>query len=182
MMKRTLAKTILIVLAAVTVSTSLNAAKKPSAAATEKEDKQIVPVDASTPSFLDKKTQGKEKRAHHLAEKAATREFLNSPDGITFKKQIASTDDEINAVYEKNLNVFREDPEKGKKLSAEMERQVQILKQKRDKIEAEFEKLRKNSPVYRTMFEKHLKSELGQLKGRLKSKPSEEPEENEGNQ
>jgi hypothetical protein len=55
---------------------------------------------------------GRVKRAHHLAEKSANTEFLNSPQGIAFKKQLTSVDDEINDVYEKHLNIFHEGPNK----------------------------------------------------------------------
>ena len=157
----------------------LNAAENPSASTASKKCTAMAPGDASTPSFLDNKIERRVKRAHHLGEKEANREFLNSPQGIAFKQQIASTDDEINAVYEKYLNVFREGPERGKELCAERDRQVQLLKQKRDKIDADFEKLKHISQVYRAMLEKHLQSELKQVKGKTKSKPPEEDNDNQ---
>ena len=159
----------------------LSAAEKPSATAPGAQNNQTAPGDASTATFLDKKIQVRLKRAHHLAEKSANREFLNSPQGISFKKQISSVDDEINAVYEKYLNICREDPatEKGKKLRAERDRQIQLLKQKKEKAEADYEKLKKTSPVYRDMLAAHLKSELKQVKGKLKSQSPEEKEDSD---
>lgn len=159
----------------------VNAAKKPSVTAP---DNKINPKDlgdASSVSSLDRKSQQRLKRAHHLAEKSANTEFLNSPDGIAFKKQLSSLDDEINAVYEKYLGIFLEGPatEQGKKLYEERDRQIKLLFQKKEKIEADYESLKKTSPVYRAMVEKHQKSELNQLKGKLKSKSSEESEDSE---
>ncbi len=151
----------------------LNAAKKNAPPAT-------APGNPTSETLLDKKSQARVKRAHHLAEKSANREFLNSPQGIAFKKQLASVDDEINAVYEKYLNIYREDPatEKGKKLREERNRLIQSLKQKQATIEADYESLKKTSPDYRAMVEKHLKSELGQLKGKLKSQAPEQEDTN----
>jgi hypothetical protein len=118
-----------------------------------------------------------------LAEKGANTEFLDSPEGIAFKQQIASVEQEINAAYEKYLNICREDPttERGKKLYEERDRLVRSLLQKMKKIEDDYEKLKENSPAYKAMVEKHLKGELGQLKGKLRH-TSEEPEEGEENQ
>jgi predicted RNase H-like nuclease (RuvC/YqgF family) len=137
--------------------------------------------DASVAASLDQRSQNRVKRAHHLAEKGANIEFLNSPQGIAFKDQISALEQEINAVYEKYLNIFREGPntEKGKKLYAERDRLVQSLFRKMEKTENDYENLKKTSPVYRAMVEKHLKGELTQLRGKLRSKSSEESEEEE---
>ncbi|MDZ4848051.1 MAG: hypothetical protein SGI77_02050 [Pirellulaceae bacterium] len=84
-----------------------------------------------------------------------------------------------NAVYEKYLNIFREDPatERGKKLCEERDRLLQLLSQKMKKAEDDYEDLKKTSPVYRVMVEKHLKAQLKQLRGKLKSQSSEEKED-----
>lgn len=142
----------------------LNAAKKKTPPAT-------VPGNSSSEMPLDTKSQARVKRAHHLAEKSANNEFLNSPQGIAFKKQISDWEQEINGTYEKYLNLFREDlaSEKGKTMREERDRQLQLLNQKLKKAEADYEALKKTSPTYRAMLEKHLKSELKQVKGKLKS-------------
>ena len=152
----------------------LNAAENTPATAPSKNGNQTAPGNTSTAAPLDKKSQARLKRAHHLAEKTANNEFLNSPQGIAFKKQIASVDQEINAVYEKYLNIFLEGQDKGKKLRAERDRQLQALHQKKAKLEDDYEKLKTTSPECRAMVEKHLQSQLHQLRGKLKSQPSED--------
>jgi len=179
MIKHTLEKTILFVLALALAVANLNAAEKPSATAPSKESKQTAPGAASTPALVDKNNEKRVKRAHHLAEKGAEQQFRNSPDGIAFKNQLASLNQEINAVYEKHLNVFRESPEKGKTLRAERDRQLQLLDQKMEKVEADYEKLKEKSQVYRAMLEKKLKSELQQVKGKQAKSPPGTDEEAE---
>lgn len=149
----------------------LNASGKPQA------DKRGTRESKEAPQSLsDQKIQKATKRAHHLAEKGAHQEFLNSPKGIAFKKQIETIDQEINSVYEKHLNVSREGPAKEKKLREERDRQLQDLMQRRKKLETEYEILKQASPEYHAMLEKSLKSELGQVKGKSKSLPQEEQE------
>jgi hypothetical protein len=152
------------------VAASLNAADEPSTTTPSKKRNKTVP-DNVTAASLDPQGQNILKRAHHLAEKGANIEFLKSPQGIAFKDQLAALDQEINDVYEKYLNIFREDPatEKGKKLREERERLLQALSQKQRKIEADYENLKNNSPAYRAMVEKHLKGELHHMKGKLKA-------------
>ena len=166
MNKHTILPSLALVLA-FSVQSLLAAGKKPSPAPAP------APIDAST---LDAKDQAKLKRAYHLAEKAANAEFLRSPEGIAFKTLIASTDQEINAVYEKYLNLFRQDAatEKGKALRAERDRQLQLLEQKKAKAEADYEALKTTSPTYRDMLAKHQASELKQVKGKLKPRSADE--------
>ena len=178
MMKYTIGKPMLTLLAMFLAVASLNAADESSgtttackaATAPGKQSNRTAPGDASTTPALDKKDQHKLKHAHYLAEKTAKNEFLNSQYGIVFKNQIVALEQEINAVYESNLNLFLEDPETGKKLRAERDRQLQLLFQKRGTIEADYEKLRNNSPAYREMVDKHLKSQFSHLRGKMHSK------------
>lgn len=151
----------------------LNAEAKRPATAPNNTSNQTAPGDAST---LDKKSRDKLKRAYHLAEKSANAEFLRSPEGIGFKNLLASTDQEVNAVYEKYLNICRESPatEKGKALRAERDQQIRLLEQRKTKAEADFEALKKTSPTYRYMLEKHQMSELKQVKGKLKTQSPEQ--------
>lgn len=169
-------KALLTLLAMALVAASLNAADERSAAAP---GKKINPLAVGDGPPLDIKSQKRVERAHHLAEKGANTEFLNSPQGIAFKQQIAAVEQEINAVYEQYLNLCRVDPatEKGQSLRAERNRLLQALAQKQKKIEADYESLKKASPVYRAMVAKHLKSELNQLKGKLKSQSPEEKDD-----
>ena len=104
---------------------------------------------------------------------------MSSPDGIAFKEQLAALDQEINATYEKYLNLFREDPasEKGKQMREERDRQLQALFQKQKKIEEDYESLKNSSPAYQAMVEKHLNGQLKQLRGKLKTQA---PEEGDG--
>lgn len=162
----------------------LNAAEKTSVTTPGKKGNEMVSGDGAPAAPLDQKSQQRLKRAHHLAEKGANTEFLNSPQGIAFKKQMASVDQEINGVYEKYLNIFREGPatEAGKKLHAERARLLRDLRQKQERIEGAYEDLKNNSPVFKAMVEKHLTSELHQLKGKLKAQASAELEGMEVNQ
>lgn len=157
----------------------LNAAEETATTARGKKGKRAVPENPLPRTPLDRQSQKRVERAHHLAEKSANIEFLKSPHGIAFKEQLVAVDQELNAVYEKYLDIFRQDPatEPGKKMREERDRQLQALFQKQKKIEAEYETLKNVSPAYRAMVEKHLKSELGQLKGKLKSQG---PEQEDG--
>ena len=147
------------------------------AAVPGKRTKETVPDHPSTAKPLDEKSRQRLKRAHHLAEKSANTQFLNSPLGIAFKQRLTALDDEVNAIYEKKLNLFLESPENGKKLRAERDRQLQLLSQKRGEIETDYENLKKSSPDYRAMLEKHLKEQLGQVKGKLKQESPEAGDE-----
>lgn len=159
----------------------MNAAENPSTAASGKKHKKTAKDDASAaPKFLELKQEGRLKRAYHLAEKGANTDFLNSKEGIGFKNQLDSVDQEVNATYEKNLNNFHENPEKGKMLREERDKLLQALFQKRKRIEAEYESLKKSSPVYRALYEKRLKSEMGQYNRKNKTQPSKDSEESGG--
>jgi len=153
---------------------SVRAADEHPASDPKKTGTQTAPggtVPKSPPDKLDMRDKKRIDHAHHLAIKSANTEFLKSPEGIFSKEQIESLDQEINAVYEKYLNISREDPasENGKKLREERDRQVKLLNQKRDKVQADYEKLKMNSSIYQGMVVKHLKSQLAQLRGKVKS-------------
>lgn len=144
----------------------------------------ITPSGKETPAAEaphDTRAQKKLKRAHHLTEKAASSEFGRSPEGIALKNLIAAANQEINAVDEKHLNIWRESPatQKGKELRAERDQQIRLLEQKVSKAEADFETLRASSPAYRDMLAAHLKSELKSANEKLRNQQSEEPGEEE---
>ena len=112
-----------------------------------------VPSKPSTPAFKDKKEKKAEKRHEFLALKNANSAFLRSPQGITFNKQIAALEQELNAIYEKYLNVFHQS-----QMRAERDHQIHLLKEKIATAESDYETLRDSSLVYHDMvkaFEKN---------------------------
>jgi len=152
---------------------SVRAAEEHPASDPKKTGTQTAPGEPPPKSSLARKDRldiARINRAHHLAIKSANTEFLKSPEGILSMEQIESLDQELNAVYEKYLNISREDPasENGKKLREERDQQVKLLNQKRAKFQAAYEELKKDSSIYQGMVEKHLKSELAQLRGKVK--------------
>lgn len=155
--------------------------QSPAASSQGRGRSKTVAGESPAASPMDPRDQARLKRAHHLAEKGANTEFLNSPQGIAFKDQLTAIDVEINAVYEKYLNIFREEPDtgKGRQVREERERLLRALSQKQKKAEADYENLKKSSPVYRAMVEKHLKGELRQLKGKLQPRSADDGEDME---
>ena len=123
---------------------------------------------------LDQKSLKKLKRAESVAEQTAKKAFLRSPEGIARKQAMKSLDDEINDVYEKYLNIFSESQEKV--LRAERDRELRALKQKEHQTKGEIKEIEKDSPAYRAILEQHLKSQLSQLRGKLKTKQPDEAE------
>lgn len=165
-------KLILTLLARVLVIASLKAADQPTApkpdgepesssanAPVKKEDEKA--ADKTPNPLKEQKRQKKIEHNEHVALKGANTEFLNSPQGITFKKQIASLDQEVNAVYEKYLNVCKES--QAKMLREERDRLLQSLAQKRKNLEDDYEKVRDSSPEYLAMVKKHEKSRLSKF-------------------
>lgn len=176
-MKKSALLTVLVTLAL--ASASFAGESEPPASAPCSKSNQPAPADASLKSVQDKNNERKQARARQLGEKLANIEFLNSPQGIAFKNQLDSLDQQINAVYERYLNLFREDPttDKGKALRAERDGQLNPLKEKREKTEADYEKLKENNPAYQSILERHLQGQLRQAKG--KSKPAQGDADNE---
>lgn len=129
--------------------------------------KSVIPVD------LTKKRETQGRKNENKARKKAETQFRNSPQGIVLKKQIMAVDDEVNGVYEKYLNIWREDPatERGKKLRAERDRELRLLTQKKKELESDFQKLMETSPVYREILEEERKQWRSPL-ARNPAKPS----------
>ena len=131
---------------------ALHARPKPPADATAS-DPSVIPVDQV------KKSEVQGRKNENKARKYAETEFRNTPQGIVFKTQHMAVDDEVNAVYERYLNIWREDPatERGKKLRAERDRELQLLAQKKKKLEDDFEKLMETSPEYQEILKQKRK-------------------------
>ena len=168
----------------VLVAASANAADEPSGSTP---DVKTVPPSAAalvkkgmalpggkTVDELDQKSLRKLKRAENVAEQTAKKAFLRSPEGIASKREMISLDDEINAIYEKYLNLFSESQEK--MLREERDRELRALKQKEHQTKVEVKEIEKDSPAYREILEQHLKSQLSKLRGKLKTKQPDEPE------
>jgi hypothetical protein len=82
----------------------------------------------------------------------------NTPEGKAYLEKFSALDQELNAVYEKHLNLFHLDPEseQGKTVRAGRQRQLDALKAEKIKVELAYEQMKNNSPVYRKLLEKEL--------------------------